>query len=256
MRSFLESAGPVLDCGCGGGNFCIWLSKRRGSINIIGLDLSEAALKKGQEEVRRSKINNVYLIRGDAENLPVKSEVFETAGCHWLLEHLLKPQNCLRELVRVTRSSGKITIFSPNHASPISYVYGVRLPIIPWKIYFRHLKRAIKLLILWTADLIESKLGKESSVGKNLYHPTSFPERGNLTDVFSYEVIKACEMLGVSVVFRTFDVSLGPRKRTLKTCLFTLILSVFDVLPIVKYFGPDALVIGKKMQLIPKNYHR
>lgn len=71
MRSFLESEGLVLDCGCGGGNFCIWLSKRK-CIDVVVLDLSEAALKRGQEKVRKSKINNVYLIRGDAENLPIK----------------------------------------------------------------------------------------------------------------------------------------------------------------------------------------
>lgn len=88
----------ILDIGCGSG---IWQSvtTRRGQLNF---DILRP----------KQKINNFIL--GDAHQLPFKENCFEKTFFIDVVEHVENPVKCLKELKRVTISSGEIIVGTPN----------------------------------------------------------------------------------------------------------------------------------------------
>lgn len=81
--------GRTLDVGCGNGAGILAKVK-----NSIGLDISEVAAKKLQDDGYR-------IIVGDASYLPFKQESFETVISLGSLEHFLNPDTAIKEMHRV-----------------------------------------------------------------------------------------------------------------------------------------------------------
>jgi ubiquinone/menaquinone biosynthesis C-methylase UbiE len=101
-----KGAGACLEIGVGTGRIGIPLSAA--GVGVIGIDLSAAMLAKLTEKAGGAA--PFPLVRGDATRLPFTDGAFGAAvACHVL--HLIPAwQNALRELVRVTRSGGKILV--------------------------------------------------------------------------------------------------------------------------------------------------
>lgn len=89
-----SGARSVLEVGCGTGHFTRWL--RDEGLSAVGLDISAAMLAEAQA------LNRVPLIRGDAQRLPFADDVFDLAASITTLESLARPQEALREALRVT----------------------------------------------------------------------------------------------------------------------------------------------------------
>ena len=67
--------GPILELGCGTGRVALPVA-RRGAI-VCGIDRSESMLARGQQKVRRSRLQSrVKLIRGDIRHLPFPDRTF------------------------------------------------------------------------------------------------------------------------------------------------------------------------------------
>ncbi|MEK6280543.1 MAG: class I SAM-dependent methyltransferase [Acidobacteriota bacterium] len=71
LRRYLNSAARILDCGCGYGRTLGDLS-RLGHRNLVGLDFSEAMLRRC-----RSEIPNVQVVRNDGHTLPLQAGSFD-----------------------------------------------------------------------------------------------------------------------------------------------------------------------------------
>jgi len=102
--------GKVLDLGCEGG--------REGNIfhdsiygkNVYGLDI----------EIRQP---NTRKIKGDAQNMPIKSNSLDTIVAGELIEHLPDPAKFLDETKRVLKSKGIILITTPNKNSLLNKIF-------------------------------------------------------------------------------------------------------------------------------------
>lgn len=87
---------PVLDLGCGSGEF-VHLAMRS---NVdVGIDVSLRRLFQ-----RDTSYGNVC--QGDAGRLPFDEDVFQTVLCVSVLEHLHQPQRVLAEVYRVLKPGG------------------------------------------------------------------------------------------------------------------------------------------------------
>jgi len=94
--------GKILDVGCSGRD-----DELHDSINdknVYGLDI----------EIRQPKIRK---IKGDAQEMPLKSNNFDAIVAGELIEHLPKPENFLKEAKRILKSKGVIIITTPNKSS-------------------------------------------------------------------------------------------------------------------------------------------
>lgn len=95
----------VLEVGSGYGDILIYLKSR--GCDVLGIDLSEAAAKKGAEAGVEIRVGNLADM-----NLPAAS--FDVAILCHSLEHVPDPNVELAELARVLKPGGRIHIAVPN----------------------------------------------------------------------------------------------------------------------------------------------
>lgn len=98
--------GTLLDAGCGVNPFTA--DYHAYTFSAIGLDLSLSALKVGNFF---SPLNKGKLALGDIENLPFKSDSFDVVVASEVIEHLLFPEEGMKEIHRILKHLG-IAIFS------------------------------------------------------------------------------------------------------------------------------------------------
>lgn len=99
----------ILDVGCGTG----LVTRRIKGDLVVGLDINRWNLMRAREHAPK-----VDPIIGDAENMPIKSDVVDTIICTQTIEHLPNPQRAIREMARTLKSNGKIIGTVPSK-SPI-----------------------------------------------------------------------------------------------------------------------------------------
>ena len=99
----------VLDVGCEDGYLTRKLAAE--ARQVIGVDLDIRMVKEAQKNTINCRTE---FIVGDARKLPFKNESFDACVCGCVLPHVLNPQIILNELVRVTKTGGKIVLSVSN----------------------------------------------------------------------------------------------------------------------------------------------
>ena len=103
--------GVVLNIGTGTG---LELPMFDPGTQIIGIDLSEAMLKRAQARVKRRKLANVTaLLAMDAQRLGFPDGIFDAAFAPYVLTVVPNPVATLDELARVVKPGGEIVLV--NH---------------------------------------------------------------------------------------------------------------------------------------------
>jgi SAM-dependent methyltransferase len=95
----------VLDVGCGVGKVVARLIEA--GHEAYGVDVSEPNLARAQKVTPRCQLY-------DGKKLPFPDGFFASTGALNVLEHVEAPEMFIQELVRVTQSSGRVLISSPN----------------------------------------------------------------------------------------------------------------------------------------------
>src|SRR3989442_14597766 len=73
----------VLDAGCGTGFHLQWLSQKLGAPKIVGIDLSETALR-----FTHSRVAMAPLARASVTHLPFSGECFDLVTCFDMFSHI------------------------------------------------------------------------------------------------------------------------------------------------------------------------
>ncbi|HUY13763.1 MAG TPA: class I SAM-dependent methyltransferase [Terriglobia bacterium] len=97
-----------LDVACGGGTLVLALAPR--VRRAFGIDLTPAMLGHAREFQKEKQIQNAAFACGQAERLPFADGAFDLVTCQFSLHHMQKPQDALREMLRVTRAQGRIMV--------------------------------------------------------------------------------------------------------------------------------------------------
>lgn len=118
LRRVLDVAGDlsglrVLDIGCGRGELLAEIARRWPAASLYGLDLSAARVAGAGA---RSAVR-VGLVTADIGlAAPFAASSFDRVFCLETLEHLKRPDHCLREIVRLLRADGRAILSVPNAA--------------------------------------------------------------------------------------------------------------------------------------------
>jgi SAM-dependent methyltransferase len=109
----LGTGDRVLDLACGPGNFSREFARVVGPEGLVaGVDVSRTMLERGAEELRRSGLDNLALVRADAGDLPFADDVFDGACCFAALHLMAEPFRVLDELTRVLAPGGRIALMT------------------------------------------------------------------------------------------------------------------------------------------------
>jgi SAM-dependent methyltransferase len=114
LRMILDAAGSraegrVLVDGCGVG---MYLSRLRSvASQAAGLDIEF-------ERCLEARLNSEQVLCASAEALPIPANFFDLVLSHEVLEHVGDDLAVVVEMVRVTRSGGRLVIFLPNRGYP------------------------------------------------------------------------------------------------------------------------------------------
>lgn len=115
----------VLDAGCGLGRHALHSCKfpcQIWAFDLLGHDLLRVQGLLKLMEAKKENVGQILLLRSDLLHLPFPDETFDKIICSEVLEHLEDDKPGMRELVRVLKTGGEISISVPTYVS--EYVNG------------------------------------------------------------------------------------------------------------------------------------
>ncbi|MBN1230665.1 MAG: class I SAM-dependent methyltransferase [Anaerolineales bacterium] len=102
--------GSILENGCGVGMYVSHLSPLGGIIFGLEYDYPRA-----KEAAQKSDL----ILNAAGENLPYPANSFDLILSHEVIEHVQVDTEALKEMARVLRPGGRITLFCPNRWYPV-----------------------------------------------------------------------------------------------------------------------------------------
>lgn len=103
----------VLDIACGPGNFSREFARAIGPEGlVVGIDVSPTMLARAAQETRAARIDQLALVRGDAQELPFRDAAFDGICCFAALHLFADPFRALDRMTSVLARGGRIAIFT------------------------------------------------------------------------------------------------------------------------------------------------
>ncbi len=133
-----EGTGPILDLCTGSGDLAIEYDKAAGgTVPIVGADFCHELLVRAVAKVRKRRADaRIRFIEADAQHLPFADHSFQITCIAFGLRNITNMDRGLSEIVRVTRSAGRVAILEfskPRH-------WLIRRPYL---VFFRRILPAI-----------------------------------------------------------------------------------------------------------------
>ena len=122
----LDVAGTrVLEYGCGAGSRAFLLARR--GAEVIGVDISEVAIRLAREEAEARGVDGVRFEEMNAHQLTFPDDSFDLV-CGSAILHHLDLDAALAEIARVLRPGGRAVFYEPLGHNPIINWYRNRTP--------------------------------------------------------------------------------------------------------------------------------
>ncbi|HEY3283470.1 MAG TPA: methyltransferase domain-containing protein [Armatimonadota bacterium] len=146
------SGSLVLEAGCGVGAQTVLLARNSPRARFTSIDLSADSLAQAERRCRQEGLTNVAFQRADLFDLPFPDNHFDFIFLCFVLEHLTRPAEALRALMRVLKPGGTLTSIEGDHGS----------------CYFA--PETPESLTAWRALVsAQARLGGDSLIGRRLY---------------------------------------------------------------------------------------
>ncbi len=120
----------ILEYGCGTGSYAFTLSKY--GTEVIGIDISEVAIKMSKEKAQNENLKNVDFFIMDAEAMHFENRSFDLVCGSGILHHL-NIEKASSELNRVLNSNGKAIFIEPMGYNPFINLFRKLTPHIRTK---------------------------------------------------------------------------------------------------------------------------
>ncbi len=104
----IPNGASVLDIGCGIGILMERLKNEK-KCNVFGLDISKIAI----EEVNKKGMPGIV---ANVNNIPFPSNTFDVVIATEVLEHLRRPKNLFKQIIKILKDSGLFIVSTPYNA--------------------------------------------------------------------------------------------------------------------------------------------
>lgn len=232
----------VLNVGCGSDGLTIELGSHPDVVSVVGMDFSTIAIKRINQVADQMHVGNVSFIVGDAEAIPFTDNFFELVFSKGVLEHLVDPYRSIDEMCRV--SCNLVAFETANYCSPFLTVdeTGVKSGggnmFTAFKAFFTNLlsldqiKRIATSFSINTDSICLSPPLRKRATG------------GDVEDLVAMINIRGIEKRLKDNHFRIVYMNYVKRESTL---LLKVLRTIWNYIPILRYFGPSIKIIVKKM---------
>ncbi len=102
----IKESDKILEVGCGAGH--ILEKVRKGK--LYGIDISEIQI----ERTKKRMGDKVELKKAPGENIPYEDKFFDKILCSEVIEHVIDPREVLKEISRVLKDNGILSLSIPN----------------------------------------------------------------------------------------------------------------------------------------------
>ncbi len=111
----------VLDSGCGPGLVSCYLAPF--VKEITGVDLTPAMVELAKASAEKKGLSNAHFQLGDMGSLPIEDDSFDASVSRYTFHHLENPSSAFSEMLRVTKSGGKVIVVdvSPDISKQEAY---------------------------------------------------------------------------------------------------------------------------------------
>ena len=150
--TFYPAGARVLEAGCGIGAQTVILAQGSPRAEIVSIDVSQASIEAARSAVAALKVSNVSFRVADIFDLLFAEETFDHVFICFVLEHLGNPVEALKQLKKVLKPTGTITVMEGDHGS----------------FYCHPRSREASLAVQCLID-IQAHLGGDSLIGRQLY---------------------------------------------------------------------------------------
>ena len=121
----LDSDNVIFELGCGTGRQCLYAAKS--GIYTIGIDISAGMVSIGAQKASKDKLQTyVDFILADAENPPLKRNIFDACIIVGTLHHLENPKKALSSAASKLKTHSKIFTYDP-HKSPVRFLFDLAM---------------------------------------------------------------------------------------------------------------------------------
>lgn len=100
----------LLDVGAGSGTISAGLAKYIPEGEVLATDLSDEILTRAKEHADSRGVTNIKFQKASVFGLPFADETFDVVHAHQVLCHLDAPTDAIREMLRVTKPGGLISL--------------------------------------------------------------------------------------------------------------------------------------------------
>jgi SAM-dependent methyltransferase len=111
----------VLEAGCGIGAQTLLLAINSPDAHFVSIDISPESLTRAEAHVSAGGVPNVTFRQADIGDLLFPAGSFDHVFVCFTLEHIPDPLLALRNLKRVLRSGGTITVIEGDHGTAVFY---------------------------------------------------------------------------------------------------------------------------------------
>lgn len=107
----IKSGDTVVDLGSGAGNDCFIARALTGETGrVIGIDMTEAMIKKARENTAKLAYTNVEFRLGDIEKMPLTSDVADVVVSNCVLNLVPDKKKAFNEIYRILKSGGHLSV--------------------------------------------------------------------------------------------------------------------------------------------------
>lgn len=121
LRQGLRSGLRVADICCGCGDVALLIARELNPAIVVGVDHSPPAIEYARKLQDEFKVKNADFRLGDATALMLEDEIFDFVLCRLSIQIFSKPEQILKELMRILKPGGRMYLLGEDYDLIVGY---------------------------------------------------------------------------------------------------------------------------------------